>query len=129
MISVYLHCDIRQETRISVSVFLFPATDFTNACVRTFPIFDQQWWPSITIGTVADNGVQWIPNQSPSATQCKKGCSTRGKEKASLDASRPICLFIMYMRNFVFSSSSRLVSDGLVTACDCGTPCTFHLIF
>ena len=60
---------------------IFPENDFTNDCVRTSPIGDQQWWPSITIGTVADNGDEWVPNQSPSATQYKKGSMSLGKER------------------------------------------------
>ena len=42
----------------------FQRTIFTDVCVRTSPIGDQQWWPSVTICTVADNGDQWLYTKS-----------------------------------------------------------------
>ena len=54
----------------------------------------------------------------------KKGCITRSV--CRLGKREPILILLvycsLYMQYFVFSSSSRLMSDGLATACDCGTP-------
>ena len=98
---------------------IFPENAFTNACVRTSPSGDQRWWPLITIGTVANNGdsgFQINPLRLPNSRKDLHVVWERGMFLVHLS----VCSLCMC--NFVFSTSSRLVLDGLAMACDCGTP-------
>ena len=87
----------------------------------------RQWWP-VVVAIYHDRydcrkrwpmAINSIPFGYPTQERMLHSvCVSLGKESDRLDAS--VC---------VTYSSSRLVSDGLATTCDCGTPWTFHLIF